>query len=94
MANVMIRRRTRVRRPARLRVGDRVRVPYASTSGMITAVVIEDRGDIGVNGRQLVRIEIRIGKDCVSRFEMPAEEVGRAAKRRPKRAPLDKRAAR
>lgn len=39
----------------------------------IPVVVIEDRGDIGVGGRQLVRI--RLEEDEAREFEWPAEEL-------------------
>jgi hypothetical protein len=49
----------------------------AAVSTVRTARVIEDRGPIGVGGRQLVRVEIvdpDLGDDA-PRFEIPAEQV-------------------
>jgi hypothetical protein len=38
--------------------------------------IVEDRGDIGVGGRRLVRVEIPISHTSeVSSFEVPAEEL-------------------
>ena len=65
-----------------LRPGDLVTVPFGAMT--IHARVIEDRGHLGIRGRQIVRIEV-IEKDADEpwRFEVPAEEVvleGTAAK--------------
>jgi hypothetical protein len=43
---------------------------------IIRGRIVEDRGEIGVNGRRLVRVEIPIsGTDEVRVFEVPAEEL-------------------
>lgn len=57
----------------RLKIGDRVRINWGGKKRRAT--VIEDRGDIGVGGRQLVTV--RVGKDGEP-FTMPAEELRRA----------------
>lgn len=60
----------------RLRVGDHVH--YYILNNRWNAVVIEDRGDLGVSGRQIVRIELTdadYAGDPPSRFEFPAEEL-------------------
>lgn len=62
----------------RLREGDRV----AFTVGKATfhARVVEDRGALGVGGRQLVRIELLPDDDTDEeprQFEMPADELER-----------------
>jgi hypothetical protein len=58
----------------RLRVGDRVAFSFIGRA--IEATVVEDRGDIGVGGRQLVRIRMFSEMDDYDReFEMPAEEL-------------------
>lgn len=57
-----------------LRPGDLVTFPFGAMT--IHARVIEDRGHLGIRGRQIVRIEV-IEKDAEEpwRFEVPAEEV-------------------
>jgi hypothetical protein len=64
------------RRIPRLRVGNRVRFSFAGKR--IRAVVIEDRGNIGVGGRQLVAIKMKesgYGDAGERIFEMPAEDL-------------------
>ncbi len=65
-----------------LRPGDLVTFPFGAMT--IHARVIEDRGHLGIRGRQIVRIEvIDADADEPWRFEVPAEEVvleGTAAK--------------
>lgn len=57
----------------RLRVGDRVRFLLGNVH--VTADVIEDRGDIGVGGRQLVGLSYRAPWGEAVRSELAAEEV-------------------
>lgn len=60
----------------RLRVGDLVSFRIGSL--LFRARVIEDRGGLGVRGRQLVGIEVLSEDDSGAppeRFEMPAEEL-------------------
>ena len=40
---------------------------------IVPARVIEDRGNIGVNGRRIVRLEVDIAYSEPMRFERPAE---------------------
>lgn len=59
-------------KPRQLRVGDKVRwsIGAAEWSGE----VVEDHGNIGVGGRQLVRVGCRVdGLDTV--FMMPAADL-------------------
>ena len=61
-----------------LRLGDRVRFQIGRNT--FHARVIEDRGHLGVGGRQIVRIEVVPASDMdgeIERFEMPAEELVR-----------------
>lgn len=61
----------------RLRAGERVTFSYRGH--VVQAEVVEDRGDIGVGGRQIVRV--RFGEDAsdIAEFEMPATELTRVA---------------
>lgn len=58
----------------RLRVGDTVRVTYRGL--LCDGTVVEDRGDIGVGGRQLIRVRV-VGDDDTESgdIEVPAAEV-------------------
>lgn len=58
-----------------LRTGDEVSFEFGGTT--FVARVVEDRGHIGVGGRQLVRIEIESPHmgDEPKQFNMPAEEL-------------------
>jgi hypothetical protein len=60
-------------RPRPLKVGDRVRFVLGTQE--VVADVVEDRGGIGVGGRQLVGIALRTYEGEVEKFEMAAEEV-------------------
>ncbi len=46
----------RVGRPVRVKVGDRVGVPVGGR--VLAAEVIEDRGDLGAHGQQVVRLAV------------------------------------
>ncbi len=46
----------KLRRPARVRVGDQVRVSVGGQT--LDAVVIEDRGNLGAHGQQVVRLAV------------------------------------
>ena len=60
------------RRP--IKVGDRVRVLFGVTR--VPAVVIEDHGGIGVGGRRLVRVRVKVDDlGNVVEFDYPAEEI-------------------
>ena len=61
---------------ARVKVGDRV--SFQSGTRDLTARVVKDLGDIGVNGRQLVVVAVSANEDEggeVREFDMPAEEL-------------------
>jgi hypothetical protein len=60
--------------PGPFREGDRVRLLWGVTP--VEALVIEDRGNLGVGGRRLYRIRVQL--DDVSEpieTELPAEEL-------------------
>ena len=61
-----------------LAVGDRVSFMFGVRR--VTGTIVEDRGNIGVGGRQLVGIRMRVGLDEERVIEMPAEEVTRRGK--------------
>ena len=65
----------RAKKPRRVKVGERF-VMYLGYDP-IEAVVIEDRGNLGVGGRQLVRIrELPTGPyDEQREYEVPAENI-------------------
>lgn len=56
----------------KLRVGDHALVEFPAT--FVAVRVIEDRGGLGVGGRQIVRVApVADGDDLDGAFEMPAE---------------------
>ena len=62
------------RRRRRLRVGDKISLTFVGRRRV--ARVIEDRGDIGVGGRQLIRIiDLGPGAEYREPYEVPAEYV-------------------
>jgi hypothetical protein len=56
----------------RYHAGDRVR--FTMVNRIVEGRVVEDRGNIGVGGRQLVRIIAGVGPDEFE-IEMPADEI-------------------
>lgn len=54
----------------RFKVGDRVRFKLGAHH--VVGRVVEDRGSIGIDGRQLVRVEVEIDPTCLREFELPA----------------------
>jgi hypothetical protein len=48
-------------------------MPFGTST--IAAEVIEDRGDLGIGGRQIVRIRYVLEPDVVCETEWPAEEL-------------------
>lgn len=64
-------------RKRRLKTGDEVRVKLGGRE--LKATIIEDRGNIGVRGRQIVRVKIILDSGDDFSFEIPAEKVVRAA---------------
>jgi hypothetical protein len=62
------------RRQRPIKVGDRVEVLFGAQR--VPAVVIEDRGAIGVGGRRLVRVRVEVDDlGNVVEFDYPAEEL-------------------
>ena len=61
-------------RAGRVRVGDRAMLQFGFQD--VPIEVLEDRGPLGVGGRQIVRIKlIRDPMDGEVEFEVPAEEL-------------------
>jgi hypothetical protein len=61
----------------KLKVGDRVAFKMGKRT--VHATIIEDRGAIGVGGRQLLRIRVDADNTAEpSVFEIPAEDVAAA----------------
>ena len=56
----------------KFRIGDRVRLSFGNRT--VTGTVVEDRGRIGVGGRQLFRIVVKTG-DEERALELPAEKL-------------------
>jgi len=52
------------------KVGDRVRFQLGAHK--VEGTVVEDRGLIGLDGRQLVRVEVPLDATYVQEFELPA----------------------
>ena len=50
--------------------GDRVRFKLGARH--VVGRVVEDRGFIGVDGRQLVRVEVKVDPTYLREFELPA----------------------
>jgi hypothetical protein len=55
---------------ALFKVGDRVR--FQLGAHRVVGTVVEDRGLIGLDGRQLVRVEVELDPPYLRQFEMPA----------------------
>ena len=65
---------SRPKKPKRIKVGDRV-ILHLGTSDEL-AEVVEDRGFIGMGGRQLLRIrKLGVGPELSMPYEVPAEET-------------------
>lgn len=54
----------------RYKVGDRVRFQLGARK--VVGTVVEDRGMIGLGGRQLVRVEVPLDPSYVQSIELPA----------------------
>jgi hypothetical protein len=52
------------------KVGDRVR--FKLGAHRVVGTIIEDRGFMGVGGRQLVRVEVELDATYLREFELPA----------------------
>ena len=63
---------TRLQKKRPFRIGDRVRLRFGNRT--LTGTVVEDRGRIGVGGRQLFRIVVKMG-DGERALELPAEKL-------------------
>lgn len=59
----------------RFRVGDRVTFKFGDKR--ITGTIIEDRGTIGVKGRRLFAIRVKLDRVAEYIIEIPAEELKR-----------------
>lgn len=57
-------------------VGGHVKLEFGGRD--VIGRIVEDLGNIGVRGRQLLRIEASLPLDKVMTFELPAEEVTEA----------------
>jgi hypothetical protein len=68
-----MKKQRRARKNGAIKVGDLVRFRFGTRD--VTVEVIEDRGEIGVDGRQLVAVLVPSGGDERLRLEMPADEV-------------------
>lgn len=58
-------------------VGDRVTIDWGGV--WIEGVVVEDRGNLGVGGRRILRVRFRFDEDIEDTFELPAEDLHPAA---------------
>jgi len=54
----------------RFKVGDRVR--FKLGAHRVLGTIVEDRGPIGLDGRQLVRVEVELDATYLREFEIPA----------------------
>ena len=64
----------------RFKVRDRVR--FRLGAHLWTGTVVEDLGRIGVGGRQLVRVQVPLAETDPQVFELPAELLMPAPRRR------------
>jgi hypothetical protein len=72
---MMSRRAPKAKRPA---VGSKVKFVFGLNE--VTAIVIEDRGNLGVGGRRLLRVRFEIdGANEPFVLEIPADDVKLAA---------------
>ena len=71
---------SKARRARPIKVGDRVTVRAAS--GRVPAIVVEDRGHLGVGGRRILRVR-RTGPTDLEwpEYEVPEEDVAPATRR-------------
>ena len=61
---------------SRFKVGDRVR--FRMGARRLSAIVVEDRGNLGVNGEQIIRVQHKgRGPGSAMDFELSASEVTR-----------------
>jgi hypothetical protein len=64
----MARAAHRVSRPVRVKVGQRV--GFSISGRLLTAEVIEDRGDLGARGQQVVRLSVEDPMIPTEHFEV------------------------
>jgi len=74
---------SRKTKPFTLPVGAHVRVQFPVST--LDMEVIEDRGYLGIGGRQIVRVRALGETDLPSDFEVPSEEVEVLSLPEPKR---------
>lgn len=66
----------------KLRVKVRDRVRFRLGAHVVTGTVVEDLGNIGVGGRQLVRVQVSLDAAEPHVFDVPAELLIPAPRRR------------
>jgi hypothetical protein len=59
------------------KVGNRVRFRLGAHN--VLGRIVEDRGNIGVNGRRLFRVEVQLDPTYVQVFELPIDALKPAA---------------
>ena len=59
------------------RVGDRVKMDWGGHA--IEGTVVEDRGNLGVGGRRILRVHFKFDEYDEDTFEVPAEDLYPAA---------------
>ena len=59
----------------RLSVGAAVIVKWGSQN--VRGIITEDRGAIGIGGRQLYRVDVDLGESSLAVMELPASEIKR-----------------
>jgi hypothetical protein len=64
----------------RYKVGDRVR--FRLVARVLAATVVEDLGEIGIGGEQLVRVEVPMESTWPQVFEVGASALTPASRRR------------
>jgi primosomal protein N' len=55
------------------KIGDRVIVRFGPQD--MEATVVEDRGNLGVGGRQLIRVEVPVDDWYTAVLELPLDEI-------------------
>jgi hypothetical protein len=66
------RKRVARKRPARLEVGDRVSFVFGVER--VIGVIVEDRGGLGVGGKRVLRVRMKLDPWNTHEFEMPEDE--------------------
>jgi len=73
----MMARQAATREDQQYRVGDRVRMDWGGHE--IEGTIVEDRGDLGVGGRRILRVHFKFDEYDESTFEVPAADLRPAA---------------